>query len=221
MGSADKQGKAIIEQMQSQAVAGPYKMTQDRLNALTILAEGKIPDKYIYKRPGKGGKTFRYVKHTWITKLLQDAFGMLWSYDISKTEIHPDGSATAIVTLTINVPLADGTFFSTHVSEVGAFEGPKDMSAAYKTASAVSRGLCKAVYRLFGIGAEFYGEEDAMTADDAWRSLLSYGRSKGVDKAGVVSIMKELGIGKESITDRFEEVFDRISGSSPSTMPEL
>jgi len=40
------------------------------------------PDKWTYDRPAKGGGTWRYVKTSYVRKVLDSVFGFAWSFDI-------------------------------------------------------------------------------------------------------------------------------------------
>lgn len=46
------------------------------------IISGKTPREAIKKRPGKGGKTFSYVPHGYVTAVLNRAFGFDWTFEI-------------------------------------------------------------------------------------------------------------------------------------------
>jgi hypothetical protein len=58
------------------------------------ILRGRTPRKHIKTRPGKGGKTFSYVEHGYVTKVLNTAFGFAWSF-----EILPQGDGNYFVYL--------------------------------------------------------------------------------------------------------------------------
>lgn len=46
------------------------------------ILRGRTPTRYIKKRPGKGGKTFSYVPHGYVTAVLNRTFGFDWDWEI-------------------------------------------------------------------------------------------------------------------------------------------
>jgi hypothetical protein len=46
------------------------------------ILSGDVPDYAIKTRPGRGGQTFRYITHGYVTQVLNRAFGMDWSFEI-------------------------------------------------------------------------------------------------------------------------------------------
>ena len=49
-------------------------------DAQISILTGRTPKHAIKSRPGRGGKTFRYVPHGYVTDMLNKAFGFGWSY---------------------------------------------------------------------------------------------------------------------------------------------
>lgn len=45
------------------------------------ILSGRTPRNVIRKRPGKGGKTFSYIPHGYVTSALNKAFGFHWSFE--------------------------------------------------------------------------------------------------------------------------------------------
>jgi len=170
--------------------------------------------------PGRGGKTFTYLAHTYATTLLLDTFNMMFSHDVLQFEIFDDGTAVALVRLQIHTPIfnPDGTLqqiFTNSITEVGAFAG-KVEDKAYVVAAAASRGLCKCLMRRFGVGLELYKADDTMTKDQAWEALWRYAKNgmQHLDKdqtaaarAQLVDLLKKAGITGENLVDRFEEAY--------------
>ena len=84
------------------------------------------------------------------------------------------------------------------------------MSGADRVASSVSRGLVKCVARMFNIGLELIEGETEMTDIDAWNILLRNGKNQGLDREQIVGLMKDAGITKETILEKFQVGFAAI-----------
>lgn len=52
----------------------------------TVLSQ-RTPTDQVRLRPGKGGKQLRYVDHAYVTRLLNNAFGWAWDFEILETEL--------------------------------------------------------------------------------------------------------------------------------------
>jgi hypothetical protein len=52
----------------------------------TILSQ-QTPKSEVRVRQGKGGMTLRYVDHAYVTRLLNNAFGWAWDFEILETEL--------------------------------------------------------------------------------------------------------------------------------------
>lgn len=48
----------------------------------------RTPAQYIYERPGKGGKNFKYVPVKYVEKCLNFIFGWNWDFQIVSKEVH-------------------------------------------------------------------------------------------------------------------------------------
>lgn len=99
------------------------------------------------------------------------------------------------------------------------------MSTADRVASSVSRGLVKCVGRAFGIGFELSDIEEEMDATSAWNILLRFGRNQGLQRDEVIDAIKEVGITKETLIDKFQvaysSVYNKARKQVMEEMPDL
>ena len=206
-------------------------LSQSYLEGANSLATKVIPASAVKKRPGKGGQTFDYVKHTWVTEVLQNTLSHLWSFDVLNWEIFNDSKPNVAVLckLSVNIPLQSGGFLERSVTEVGAFEdGTGKMPTAMMVAAGASRGLCRCVMRMFGLGIQFYKDTDdpTSTPDGAWTALRTFAKNKGHDNPDeIAAALKESGISSSELVDRFEEAYAIVAslvGSAPviESVPE-
>ena len=203
---------------------GEMIMTPDTAIALQSLHDRKVPPDKVRERPGGGGKMFKYVPHTYITRILLDAMPQTYSHDVLECKILGDGSAFARVRLMIHMPYKDQDgnvqIFTNTITEVGNFKGAKSMPEAAKLSSAASRGLAKAFMRRFGVGLEFY-EEDAeeWTNDTAWGALWNHIKSQLSPKNDEINalaqtaakMLLEHGIAKEDLVTKFDQAYKLIA----------
>lgn len=52
----------------------------------------RTPQNVIRQREGRGGKIFNYVPHAWVTRVLNNAFGWRWNFEILETRFFPNDS---------------------------------------------------------------------------------------------------------------------------------
>ena len=158
---------------------GMANATPRQIEAVNALASGEVPTHAISERRGRAGKTFKYVKHMYGNKLIRDAFGVLWSYEVLSTQAYDDSSASALVCLTLYVPQESGPYLELRTTAVGAHEDTSGkMCKAFMVASAASRGLVKTLLRRFGLGSEFYEDELKMTAKESWTALWRFAQRR-------------------------------------------
>lgn len=213
------------------------------IQAVNVLKSKEIPKSAIKEHPGKGGKTFKYIDHIWATETLQNGLPNLWCFEVfdwehfrEKLKIRkPDGnyieidsrSVVARCKLTLFVPLKDTNpqaFLERWVTEVGVFEINDSMPTAMGVASAVSRGLCRCMMRMFGIGLQFYrGDEQQPTPAEAWTSLKQFALNQGSDwskefQQAYIDALKEKGITKENIVDKFSDAYEILAGQLGKTV---
>lgn len=215
-------------------------MTPKMLRAHEVLSDGRIPANALYKRDGKGGKPFDYVKHTWITRLFNDAFGTFWSwYGGEHVSVDPhDGSVAASGRVVVHMPLThpDGsiTFFDREILDWGAIEAfpvknnngdpvfhwdgapVYTMSTGDRILSAISLAITRCAMRGFNIGIELRepADQGEITALDAWNVLLRYGKKFNFSKERVIEIIKSLGITNDTLMERYAEAYSAIYEAS-------
>jgi hypothetical protein len=209
----------VIEKIEDQSDAmdiygmgGNRALTPEMIKALQTLNTGEIPPEAVQERPGKGGQVFKYVEHTWLSRQLREGLGMWWSYDVQSAQLMDDGTAMAIVTLRIHMPLKDGTMFTNSLTEVGVWEDQSGrMPHAMRIASAVSRGLARCAMRRFGIGEEFYSNENVMTVKEAYDSLKRFAEKRGMEAEDFdVLLVDEMEISRENLVDKYMTVWREI-----------
>ena len=205
-------------------IFGGRAVTPRQVEAIEALVSGTVPPHAVSKRSGRAGKTFSYVKHTYGNQLIRDAFGMLWSYEVLSTDVYDDASASARVCLTLYVPQEDGSYLEIRTTAVGAHEDTTGkMCKAFMAASAASRGLCKTLFRRFGLGSEFYTGEAQMSAQESWTALWRFAQRKdpGVEQDAVVAALKQAGITRENLVDRFEEAYAIVNQVVSTQLEEM
>jgi hypothetical protein len=197
------------------------------VRALNVLDQGKVPAKQIDTRPGPSGKTLSYVKHTYATKLLQDGLGPLWSFEVLHWEVFRETlsvkgagdkkverESVSVATqckLTVLHPIlnTEDEYMKQTVTEVGAFEKNAGMPTAMAVGAAASRGLCRCMMRMIGLGMEFYDKaEPEITPTQAWNILKSYLERRGIEwdedfKEALTKALELEGISSDNIVDKF------------------
>lgn len=206
---------------QSSLTIRNVEISPEYIEAVNALENKKVPEYAIDRRPGKGGQTFTYINHIWATEILQEGLQHFWSFEVLDWETWQEDRSTSIaakVRLTVKVPYNDPgdtelKFLERVVTEVGAFEKNRGMPMAMGVASAVSRGLCRCMMRMFGIGIEFYKkDDDGITPDKAWTTLAQFAANQGLnDTHAIVNALKAKGISKHTLVDQFELAYETIA----------
>lgn len=190
------------------------KGTVDNIVAREMMSTGKVPTKHIRRFPGRGGHTFRYVSHVFLTRALNAAFSHYWSTEMSNPQVYDDGSASVILTLHLDFPGPDGKpLYRRSITEVGAHSVSSGMNKADLLASAASRALYRCCMRAFGIGLEFYEDEDPLDDGDmAIKVLKEQGTRKKLTSAEMKMLMEDkLHVTKENASELFEEAYKAIN----------
>lgn len=187
------------------------------LQALNILASGQVPKGAIQTHPGKGGKNFQYINHIYMTRQLNAALQQLWDMEVLRYDVWDDGTANAMVRMTIWIPLKNGEMHRRVITEVGAFEplgsGDGKMKKAMAVASAVSRGLLRCCLRAFNIGSELYQADSEMTPNMAWTAIKRYAVDNNkVPEEILVQALKDSGVTSENIVDHFQIAWNVAGG---------
>lgn len=150
-------------------------------DAQFAILQGKTPKSAILKRPGKGGKTFSYVSHGYVTSTLNKAFGFDWDFETipngngdmftvmeSRTEKDDKGKefvrgGSVLVTGKLTVRIHDPKDPSVIVATIsktatGEKELIKGMTWGGLVKSAESDALKKAASRL-GVALDLYWQD--------------------------------------------------------------
>ena len=188
----------IAKQDSALAVFGETKVSPEWLNAATVLADGKIPKGNVKSHLGRGGKIFHYIDHVWVTQQLRAYFGPYWSTRSGQWQMFSDGSVAIPVTLRIALPGQEPY----EITQTGSFGANQKMMMSDRVASAESRGLVRCVWRLFGLGDEFYEvDPEDMTPEEAWGALKNYVEKNKGDLDEYINILKNMGVTRENLVD--------------------
>lgn len=189
--------------------------TDEAKNAFRTLL-GAIPPEYTYERDGRAGMKLTYLPHHVGTRLLLDAFGPYFSWEILEivshggTEGQPECvRATGCLTLYVKPGHYEG-IIERRVTGVGAFDNTFKLGAAAADASAASMALAKALIRAFGFGLEHYEKDDVrptLTAEVVWSMMIKRAASLGVSKDTLVGATKTCGIDKADYVRRRNDLF--------------
>ncbi len=133
--------------------------------AQAMILSQRTPAEAIRYRVGRGnGQQLAYVSHAWVTRVLNEAFGFRWSWDVTDTVIVPDltNPAEVIVRGRLTVTTPDGgtvikeQFGSTDVKRYkngGVISLGDDLKAA-------SSDALKKAASLLGVALDLYGASD-------------------------------------------------------------
>lgn len=65
------------------------KSAQERqVDAIALVLQQQTPKEAIRWRQGKGGRKLAYVDHVYTTRLLNEAFGWRWSFEVDHEQVH-------------------------------------------------------------------------------------------------------------------------------------
>ena len=216
-------------------------VSMEQLRAMETLRRGEVPPEMVRSHPGRAGKVFTYLAHTYATSLLLDGFGPMFSHDVLSYQMMEDGTAVALVRLQIHMPIYDAEgrlqqIFTNSITEVGAYAGSIE-DHAYCVAAAASRGLVKCLMRRFGVGIEFYKTDDRLTPEQAWDALWRFvsNQIRHLNKQQqkearnqLVGLLKEAGVSRETLVDHFEKAYAvandfvaELRGRKPEAPPPM
>jgi hypothetical protein len=186
------------EVVQGEIVPFDTRIAPVTMRAIQSIQTGKIPSDQISSHPGKGGKIFKYVKHTHATNLMNSAFGESWDWEVTNPQIYTDGTASVLGRMTLHLPYKDDEghtqVYVRTIQEVGSFEPVGGtMPMAMRISSAASRALLKCMFRAFGFGKELYPDMDEeISPKVAFNTLLQYaGKNKISQKEMMDRFIKE------------------------------
>lgn len=203
------------------------RFTPEVLTARELIITGVTPEEAIKRHPGKGGKVFEYIKHTYGSETMRNAFGPTWGFKTGRWEYFDDRSAAIECTLWVDYSLKDdggeptGEYYRQEVTEVGMFEGGTSMPKAFIIGSAASRGLMRCMMRMFGVGQEFYDKEDDVTPAGPWTALKRFGVSRGIDEETIIQAFKDAEITGDTLVEPqvFERAYKIVSELAGTSAP--
>jgi hypothetical protein len=210
----------------------------EQLKAMNVFINKQIPEDAIKTRPGGDGKMYDYISHIWVTEQMQRAFGNAVDFEVLDWEVFQDQpfkkgaetkmtiSVAARVKLTIRIIIdpelrkfpTDPMYFERVVIETGVFhkQGIK-MPIAMAVASAVSRGLCRCVMRMFGVGIHLYKNEEEMTFVQMWQTLKDFAENQQPGiwtkefETAFADHLKTKGVTKDNMADKFAIAYELIN----------
>lgn len=210
------------------------------VQAMNTIMTGEVPASAKKKHPGKGGKTFTYLSHVWVTRTLQQGLQNQWSFEVLDWQVFDEEldirvgntiekqrnvNVVARTKFTLYVIVdpelrqfpGDPIMYERVVTEVGIFEKPLSMPTSTAIASAVSRGLCRCVMRALGIGLELYEADDPEpTPAQAWTSLKQFAINQGTDwnkafEDALITRLKDSDITSDNLVDKYSEAYNILA----------
>ncbi len=194
--------------------------------AQAMILSQRTPTDAIRYRVGRGnGQQLAYVSHAWVTRVLNEAFGFRWSWDVTDTVIVPDltNPLEVIVRGRLTVTTPDGgtvvkeQFGSTDVKRYkngGVISLGDDLKAA-------SSDALKKAASLLGVALDLYGASDDPLPGEEPRQRPAGGATKAAAQrnAGNVTTKAHNGAQKapESATTAVSATgddFDRLPSAS-------
>lgn len=140
------------------------------------------PKYHVKTRPGKGGKTFRYVSGSYVQNKLNQVFGWGWSFEVKQFGVSPKGSSvfvlgklTVLDSVSKQVLVTKEQFGS---AEIKYEKSGKELNYADDLKSAATDSLKKSA-SLLGIAADIYADpETAKTISDTVSKVVEYQKNK-------------------------------------------
>ena len=128
----------------------------------------QTPPEAIKLRQGKGGKTFRYVEHAWVTEQLNEAFGWAWSWEIVDWKIMPESEPSEVMVLgKLTVHGRNGA--SLVKTQFGSSDVKRDKQGNVLSVGddlkAASSDALKKTASLLGLALDLYRSDDEGTAN--------------------------------------------------------
>lgn len=206
-------------------------MAPEQLKALNIFVTKKIPKDAIQQRPGPDGKALSYLSHVWVTEQLQIAFGNAIDFNVLEWQVFNDqegGTLSVAVRCQLKLRViidpalrkfpSDPMYFEREVTETGVFHKQiKKMPTAMAVASAASRGLCRCVARMFGVGLDLYKNDEPMSFADVWKTLGQFANNQKRNvwtkefQEEFGKQLAEQGITRDNMEERFLDAYALLS----------
>lgn len=179
-----------------------------RWQAMDTILSQEVPKEAIKSRPGRGGKTFKYVTHGWVTGVLNDAFGFDWDFEALPETLRLNEKGAGIF---CRLTVRKGSQPVTKV-EYGEKETVPGMLEGDLIKSAISDGLRRCAMRL-GIGLSLYGGD--MTAQDVKNMLVAYAvRHLKWDARKTFDYLKEKGFSAADLLPRSDEMYRELAAAA-------
>jgi hypothetical protein len=136
----------------------------------------RTPRQEIKQRPGKGGKTFNYVEHGWVTERLNAVFQFAWDFEVLEEYKYDDvsnGAGEVGVKARLTVTFPNGRVIGK--TQFGQADIKRDRNGValsiiddYKAAASDALKKCAS---LLGIGLDVYGRDNY--GDEAHRTEVA------------------------------------------------
>jgi len=143
------------------------------------------PKEQIFRRKGRGGKQFDYVKGHYVTKLLNELFGLNWDFEIlGETVIgdpprHIVAKCRLVVRFPSGMAVVKTQFGGAEIKLLTSGEGEVDVGNDFKAAA--TDGLKKCASML-GICSDIFSDEESkkeapnrMPTDEEFKTFMSIG----------------------------------------------
>lgn len=158
-------------------------------NQIQKLWNSTLP-RYVYSRPGKGGKNFTYVKTSYVRKVLDSVFGFNWSFDVDTSlaeafEVAKITKSCVVKATLIGKVKQDGEWLEIKKTQFGRAEvkfkkdstEPLDFGNDMKAATSDALKKCAS---LMGVAADVYEPEE-------FREIVITGSDNDKDKNKLVA----------------------------------
>lgn len=182
-------------------------------NAIQQILNQQVPNEAIQTRPGKSGKTFDYVSHGYVTRVLNDAFGHKWSGKVVPGTVQI-GETGVLVLYELTVWIGGQEIVKVEPGwkeYITNYQGDRVMSLGDTVKSAVSDGLRRCAMRL-GVGLNLYAQEEIPTPATVKADLAAYAkRHLGWSARETFDYLKELGYSESDLVPSRNEMYHALA----------
>lgn len=158
-------------------------------DAQQAIISGSTPQKYIKKRPGRGGQQFDYVEVGYVIQTLNQAFGFSsWEFKIIDKQIGNDsiwvqGSLT--IHFSPSYAVTKENFGGSEVKKNSSTGKPVDIGDDLKSASADALKKCAS---MFGVAADIYFPQlDRSSDEEDIKPMHEQVRAERVERNNICS----------------------------------
>ena len=184
-----------------------------RWTAVQTIINQVVPPSVVKTRPGRGGKTFSYVSHDWVTKTLNDAFGFDWDFEPMPQTLQWETDGVGLfcrLTVRVGQKIISKIEYGWKET-IQNREGNRAMGTGDQIKSAISDGLRRCAMRL-GLGLSLYGGEDEMTANEIKTMLSSYAKTHlGWDPRRTFDWLKEQGYVEADLLPKRDAMYEALA----------